>query len=530
MKLSIYLLCLLCTFALSASASETTITYQGQLQQAGTPFTGTTDLEFRLFDQPSDGSQVGTTQTRDNWPVEDGLFQVELDFGAAAFSQQVRYLEIRVGGSALNPRQAVRASPMALFALTSGDSSWDQVPGGIEYDDGGVRIGSNSFGSGRLRVDAGGHLDGVHATTSNPGGYAVYGVANAGGGAGVYGRASDGTTYGVGGSNSSTSGTGVFGRASAATGTTYGVQGVTHSPNGFGVFGRASATSGPSGGVWGENASTNGSGVAGWATATSGTNYGVAGRNDSPEGRGVFGIATATSGFSFGVRGESASTQGRGVFGLATATSGQNYGVRGQTQSSGGFAAYFSGVAGSRNYFQRSVGIGTSSPGAMLDVVGNANVSGTLSKGGGSFKIDHPLDPKNQYLFHSFVESPDMMNVYNGNVVTDRTGHAVVELPVYFEALNTDFRYQLTVIGTFAQAIVAEEIADNRFLIATDQPEVKVSWQVTGIRNDAWARANRIGVEVPKLEQERGQYLHPEAFGVEVPVQEDSAYHEISHE
>ncbi|MCA1779880.1 MAG: hypothetical protein LC637_10990 [Xanthomonadaceae bacterium] len=100
-----------------AFAQDTTITYQGQLRQTGQPFTGMADLEFRLFDALSGGSQVGDTQIRPDWPVEDGLFQVELDFGLAAFTDQLRYLEVRVDGSPLNPRQAIRPSPMALFAL-----------------------------------------------------------------------------------------------------------------------------------------------------------------------------------------------------------------------------------------------------------------------------------------------------------------------------------------------------------------------------------------------------------------------------
>jgi trimeric autotransporter adhesin len=132
---------------------------------------------------------------------------------------------------------------------------------------------------------------------------------------------------------------------------------------------------------------------------------------------------------------------------------------------------------------------------------------------GGSFKIDHPLDPGNKYLYHSFVESPDMMNIYNGNVTTDAQGDAVVPLPEWFETLNRDFRYQLTVIGQFAQAIVASEIDDGRFSIKTDKPSVKVSWQVTGIRQDAWANAHRIPVEQEKPEVERGFYLHPELYG-----------------
>ena len=144
---------------------------------------------------------------------------------------------------------------------------------------------------------------------------------------------------------------------------------------------------------------------------------------------------------------------------------------------------------------------------------GNLNVTGKVTKGSGSFKIDDPLDPANKYLSHSFVESPDMMNVYNGNIVTARHGLATVELPAYFEALNRDFRYQLTVIGQFAQAIVKQEIANNRFTIKTSRPLVKVSWQVTGIRHDAFANAERIPVEEDKLPQERGHYLHPELFG-----------------
>ena len=139
---------------------------------------------------------------------------------------------------------------------------------------------------------------------------------------------------------------------------------------------------------------------------------------------------------------------------------------------------------------------------------------GTLSKGGGSFKIDHPLDPENKFLYHSFVESPDMKNIYDGTVTTDANGDAVVTLPDWFEALNRDFRYQLTVIGTFAQAMVAEEINANRFAIKTSLPGVKVSWQVTGIRQDAWANKNRIPVEQNKPDLERGYYLHPDAFGL----------------
>jgi hypothetical protein len=143
---------------------------------------------------------------------------------------------------------------------------------------------------------------------------------------------------------------------------------------------------------------------------------------------------------------------------------------------------------------------------------GNVDVSGTLTKGAGAFQIDHPLDPENRYLYHSFVESPDMKNVYDGVVQLDSDGSAWVQLPDYFSALNRDFRYQLTAIGAPAPSLhVAEEIAANRFRIAGGTPGGKVSWQVTGIRKDAFAEVNRLPVEVEKPAEERGTFLHPEA-------------------
>ncbi|MGD0511769.1 MAG: hypothetical protein ABSA29_00625 [Terriglobales bacterium] len=143
---------------------------------------------------------------------------------------------------------------------------------------------------------------------------------------------------------------------------------------------------------------------------------------------------------------------------------------------------------------------------------GDLDVIGNLSKTTGTFKIDDPMDPGNKYLYHSFVESPDMMDVYNGSVMTDKHGKAVVTLPDYFEKLNRDFRYQLTAIGTFAQATVINEIENNQFTIRTSKPGVKVSWQVTGIRQDAYAKAHPLKVEEEKPAGEQGRYLHPEVM------------------
>ena len=106
-----------------------------------------------------------------------------------------------------------------------------------------------------------------------------------------------------------------------------------------------------------------------------------------------------------------------------------------------------------------------------------------------------------------------MKNIDDGNVTTDRSGTAVVTMPAWFEALNTEFRYQLTVVGQFGQAIVASEITNGTFIINTSKPGMKVSCQVTGIRQDAWANAHRIPLEEEKKGAEKGHYLHPELFG-----------------
>jgi hypothetical protein len=151
--------------------------------------------------------------------------------------------------------------------------------------------------------------------------------------------------------------------------------------------------------------------------------------------------------------------------------------------------------------------------GGSVKIYGNLDVTGSVSKGSGGFLIDHPLDPDNKYLQHSFVESPDMMNIYNGIVVLGTNGEAWVDLPEWFEALNKDFRYQLTCIGRFAQVYIAEEISDTKFKIAGGIPGMKVSWQVTGIRQDPWANANRVAVLKDKPEEERRLYLHPQLYG-----------------
>ena len=144
-----------------------------------------------------------------------------------------------------------------------------------------------------------------------------------------------------------------------------------------------------------------------------------------------------------------------------------------------------------------------------VEVSGNLHVSGTKS-----FKIDHPLDPANKYLYHAALESSEVLNLYTGNAVLDADGGATVQFPDWFETLNRDFRYQLTAIGAPAPNLhVAQEIQNHSFTIAGGAPGMKVSWQVTGVRQDAWERTNPMVVEVAKPAGERGYYINPELFG-----------------
>ncbi|SDW52688.1 hypothetical protein SAMN05421504_101822 [Amycolatopsis xylanica] len=145
---------------------------------------------------------------------------------------------------------------------------------------------------------------------------------------------------------------------------------------------------------------------------------------------------------------------------------------------------------------------------------GNVDVRGTLTKANNQFRIDHPLDPAGKVLCHSTVESDEMKNVYDGVAELGADGSATVEVPEWFEALNERFRYQLTPIGRAAPGLhIAAELVENRFAIAGGEPGDKVSWQVTGVRHDVYARAHPLVVESEKDEADRGRYLFPELHG-----------------
>jgi hypothetical protein len=232
-------------------------------------------------------------------------------------------------------------------------------------------------------------------------------------------------------------------------------------------------------------------------------------------------IGTGTNGIVVSAGGGTSNQTGVSINVSNGSNSSDNIGVSARASGSAEnvYGGYFVGAGSTFGGFaENAIGIyaqatgGTSSNKAGI-FQGNVQIIGNLSKSGGSFIVDHPSDPENKYLVHSFVESPDMLNIYNGNIITSETGMAIVKLPDYFESENIDFKYQLTCIGKFSNAIILKEIEANQFTIQTSEPHTKVSWQVTGIRNDKWAKHNRIIPEVEKDNKEKGYYLHPEYFG-----------------
>ena len=151
----------------------------------------------------------------------------------------------------------------------------------------------------------------------------------------------------------------------------------------------------------------------------------------------------------------------------------------------------------------------------LLTVNGSLRVTGSISKGGGGFTIDHPLDPARRLLSHSFVESPDMATLYTGTAVTGADGTAEVTLPDYFAALNMDARVHLTPVDSLVTVTVASPVRDNSFTIRASEPGTTVNWLVTATRNDPWARFHRIDVETDKPDEEQDTYLHPEVVSAE---------------
>jgi hypothetical protein len=388
--------------------------------------------------------------------------------------------------------------------------------------------GSNTFyTAGRVGVGTSGPLDTMHVMSSgnnailvqssNPGGNAIYAwntstsglafgiraLSSSPTGIGSYGF---GSGIGVQGESNTSNGIAVLGTNSGSSGNAYGVQGLSASPVGTGVYGNGNLN-----GVWADTSNVNGRALFASNGAITGVNYGVYSQASSVSGTGVFGTSPFT-----GIQGIATGASGRGVVAQATTTAGATFGVFATNASDQGTAVYARASSAAINGNTR-YGLYAEAPVLTNSwagwFTGNVNITGSIFAASKSFRIDHPLDPERKYLNHVSIESPEMKTFYDGIATLDGAGRAWVVLPDYFEALNKDFRYQLTCVGGFAPVYVSSKIKDGKFEIAGGTEGLEVSWTVTGVRHDAWAEKNRIPVVESKMGEDVGKYLAPEAFG-----------------
>ncbi len=419
----------------------------------------------------------------------------------------------------------------------------------------GRSFSSSGIGVNGVATATSGATIGVQGEVSSPAGKGVLGKATS----------TSGETFGVWGQSASDNGKGVFGFATAPTGFTRGVWGQSASSSGLAVYGFAQSATGQTTGGSFENVSTSGKGVFGGAYASSGLTIGVHGQSSSNSGLAVYGHAISGSGVTYGVYGLVNSPDGfAGYFqGRAQVTGNMGIGIAPSTRrlevsasdpfvetahinnSDGGglrvdalngsavWALTTNGFAGvdARNGTTSTYAVyghAYSGTGTAVGVVGQSSSPtgwGVYSFGNmGStgvkpFRIDHPFDPENKYLLHYAAESPMPQNFYVGNVVTDTKGYAWVELPNYFEEININFKYQLTIIDdadseAFVQAKISKRIRNNQFQIRTNAPNTEVSWRVDADRNDLYVRDRKPKDVVEKQGRERGKYQHPELYGM----------------
>ncbi|MFH1748041.1 MAG: hypothetical protein ABIG44_13480 [Planctomycetota bacterium] len=408
----------LCACAtLAQTPTSTAFTYQGVLKDMGVPITDTADFRVGLYNVETGGSALDEIPAY-GIPVIDGLFTIDVSLDVGSFDGSALWLEIEVAvpaGSAfvlLTPRQPIRPTPYALFALdgAGGSSPWSQSGTTIYYNAGYVGVGTstpdspfhvvdqNSFAITAECISEGtiGLLGGESAGVEGHGlSCGVSGQASSVAGYGVRGRAmsATGVNKGVWGETFSSGGYGVYGSTVVSTGSPTGVFGETGAPDGYGVQGFNDADSGnfTAVGVYGSTNAPRGVGVKGYAPGANG-GYGVWGRATGPSGRGVFAESTASTGNTIGLEAYVACPTGRAVYGFNEAESGDAIAVQGDTNSPDGFGGYFSG----KGYFSGNVGIGTTTPASPLTVAGlvestldgfkfpDGSIQFTAATGGGS--------------------------------------------------------------------------------------------------------------------------------------------------
>jgi trimeric autotransporter adhesin len=417
------------------------------------------------------------------------------------------------------PGQVLSSNATTGAAVEGYSASGDAVEG---VSNTGVGIyASSTVGTGSYAVTTG-------ETLNTAGVHGVAGGGNTSGFTGIAGVWGDAAAH-VGVWGSSTQYSGVFGQSYNS----YGVQGSStlgyglygFSPSNFGLYAQTNSSTAGVAAIYGYSAGST-SGVKGAsASGDGGEFYGGA---NTPGGHGVLAVGGRDSGNDIGgyggyfIGGASSALDG----GYGTWSMGGSgwlkggagvYSTGGSSSNLGGDGGDFYGasgvIGGDGIWATGGAGSTTAEHGLAGLFAGNVTVDGTLTAEVKNFQIDHPTDPANKYLNHASIESSEMVNIYSGNVTTDELGLATVTLPDWFETENGDFRYQLTIVGRKASAWISKEIANGAFQIASDATNAKVSWQVTGVRQDAYAKAHPLVVEETKSSRERGLYKHPELYG-----------------
>ncbi len=541
--------------AATAQPLSTEFTYQGELRNGASLATGLHDFRFRLYDSLAGGTPQGQVLCADNVSVTNGRFSILLDFGAQ-FAGQKRFLEIQtradtgldcsnVGGFVLLfPRQELTAAPNAAFALAAASST------------NATQLGGQPPSHYTSAANLTGALPGVSLSGSYPAAVNITNPANtfAGSGAGLINLNAAAISSGtladarLSGniprlnaanifSNSTNAFMGALGIGTASpthtlhianplptiaihdtdsTSQQVGYISYRDSANaerawvGFGTAGSPDfslVNARPGGNInllpLAGKVTIGTTEVVGQRllTVDSGTNNCAHFQSISDITSTLQAINLASSGGALAISATSNGTGGIGLFGAALSGTGGVYAVFGNTTSANPSAN-------------------------ALYAQGRLTATGTKS-----FRIDHPADPANKYLFHYCAESDEVINFYSGKATLNENGEAVVELPSYFAAINRDPRYTLTALGAPMPLLhIATEIDDGalsaaaaarpgaaiprcRFSISGGVPGGKVSWRIDAVRNDEWMKRCAAPVEADKPGTEIGTFQHPEFYG-----------------
>ena len=476
---------------------------------------------------------------------------VPLQLSGAAAAQVLKVDNLAVLGSNYAGRfEVASTSGVGVLGITTAGSGSTVGVEGRTLSTSGVGV----FGAALVNTGTnyGGYFESVSSSgrgvyglaLSNTGSsYGGYFTAASTSGTGLFASstATSGDATGLDARSASTTGTAIFARATAATGLSYAINALNDSSTGTGIFARGNTAihgkSNDSGGtgIFGEvtmedgfavtgiarspygvthggyfeSSSFDGVGAAVRQLSTGGYTTGLFVENASNIGVGIRSVCTG-SGITYGVSATTQSSHGNAVEGIDTNPDGNATGVYGQSGSSAGFGVkgFATSTDGNFHYGVYGVSAGTA---AAIFAAGDLAASGTKS-----FRIDHPFDPLNKYLVHFCEEAPKPYNFYKGRVKTNAKGYARVQLPDYFQAINKDWDYQLTVVDSsddFVLAKVAREIENNSFEIRTSQPNVTVCWRVEAERNDDYVQSRQISDVIAKEGPEKGKYQHPELHG-----------------